>query len=105
MKCPKCGNAAKQSETRYGIRNHCCDLWSWGDGAQLADSETHDARKAAHAAFDPCWQSGHMSRAAAYKWLSEKLGIPRKQCHMKLMDKMTALRVAQIAPNLLDVTI
>ena len=32
--------------TRFGPRDDCCGLWSWG-GAPLADAATHAARKAA----------------------------------------------------------
>lgn len=44
------------------------------------------ARIRAHAAFDPSWQSGQMKRNHAYNWLSQKLGIPKAECHMLLFD-------------------
>lgn len=44
------------------------------------------ARMRAHAAFDPSWQSGLMTRSQAYNWLSQKLGIPKSECHMLLFD-------------------
>jgi hypothetical protein len=40
----------------------------------------------AHAAFDPLWKDGEMSRVAAYEWLSEATGIPSVRCRIGLMD-------------------
>lgn len=55
--------------------------------------DTRKARSAAHAAFDPIWQQGRMSRNAAYKWLAAQLGIEPKRCHIGMMDAATASRV------------
>jgi hypothetical protein len=86
MKCPLCGQEAKQTQTRFGIRNDCCDLHSWGD-APLVDPETHALRISAHDAFDPLWRSDKLSRTAAYKLLAQELGIGHRKCHMKTLDK------------------
>jgi hypothetical protein len=61
-----------------------------------ADSATRSARIAAHDAFDPMWQRGAMSRREAYRWLSQSLGIPEHQCHMKQMDRETCERVVAL---------
>lgn len=37
----------------------------------------------AHTYFDIIWMEGYMSRKDAYKWLSKKLNIPLKDCHIK----------------------
>lgn len=58
--------------------------------------ETRRARSAAHAAFDPLWKRGKMSRASAYKWLAEQLGIQKSDCHIGMMDAETARRVPTI---------
>lgn len=52
----------------------------------LADTKTKNARKAAHAAFDPIWKSKQMKRGDAYKWLAEKLDIERWRCHISWFD-------------------
>ncbi|MFC3206851.1 zinc-finger-containing protein [Aquamicrobium soli] len=78
--------------TKWGDRNDCCGLWSWGD-KQLVDAETHEARKAAHDAFDPLWQSGRISRSEAYRELRRALQISEKSCHMARMKKELALQV------------
>lgn len=92
--CPKCGNVAGEAVTQYGIRNQCdpCGLWSW-DRYPLVDGETHHARKVAHAAFDHLWRGEGMKRGDAYKLLAAELGLDRRDCHIKLMDKETAARV------------
>lgn len=56
-------------------------------------SDLAKARIAAHAAFDPLWQSGRMSRNRAYSELARRLGIPKHQAHMQMFDKATCERV------------
>ena len=90
--CPRCGSRARAVDTQYGIRHDHCGLWSWG-GAPLVSYGTHEARKAAHAAFDALWKGHHMTRSEAYKQLSFKMKIKRDECHIKLMDERTARKV------------
>ena len=59
-------------------------------------SELARARIAAHAAFDPLWQSGKFSRGVAYEWLASELGIPVTACHMVLMDVAMCGKVVAI---------
>lgn len=92
VKCPKCNEAATPSNTRFGVRHDHCGLWSW-DGAPLADKETHDARTAAHAAFDVLWKVLGMERRRAYQWLAAEMNMRPRDCHIKLMDAETAKRV------------
>lgn len=99
MKCPTCGLAPMRTETRYGPRYACCGLWAWGE-SPLVDSATHNARKAAHAAFDALWRGGGMSRSEAYRRLSKTMGLPSKDCHIKLMDAEQARRVVDLVPLL-----
>ena len=81
--------------TTYGVRDKCCGLWSWG-GKPLVDRETHQARKAAHKAFDPLWKKEGLDRGVAYSLLAEHLGISVDECHMASMDSETARRVPDI---------
>lgn len=59
-------------------------------------SELARARIAAHAAFDPLWQSGTMSRRAAYDWLAIQLHLPVSACRMVPMDVAMCQRVVAI---------
>ena len=48
----------------------------------LADGDLRHLRIRAHRKFDQIWQSGAMSRDAAYHWLAAALGIPYDQTHI-----------------------
>lgn len=87
IKCPKCGNFAVETITKYGIRNTCepCGLWSW-DNKPLVDKATHEARKKAHTVFDSLWKNKHISRSKAYKLLSEKMKLTPIECHISLFN-------------------
>jgi hypothetical protein len=54
------------------------------------------ARIAAHNAFDPLWQSGRLSRTAAYNWLALQMGLRMDQCHIKLLDEKQCQRVIEL---------
>lgn len=123
--CPYCGKAARHlansspvyGGTDYGPVWVCwpCDAWvgchKGGTGTtplgRLADKELRRAKVAAHAAFDPLWRakmrregcSQGEARSAAYRWLSEQLGLPRKETHIGMFDvAMCARVVAACAP-------
>ncbi len=107
--CPTCGGEPRASQTQYGVRYSCCRLWAWGP-YPVVSAETHAARKKAHDAFDALWRKdvskltyghrGPVARNAAYKRLSEILGLTREQCHMKLMDAETARLVPLAASRI-----
>ena len=90
--CPTCGGFAVPSNTQWGVRHDCCGLHSWA-GAPLQTNEYYRAKCDAHAAFDPLWKSGLMTRNKAYKLLADKMGLHITKCHMKIMDTDTALKV------------
>lgn len=96
IKCPMCGEIAKTIQTKYGKRNSCCQLHSWGDG-DLATKETHKARQEAHRLFDRIWKTKLMPRTKAYEWLAKALNITRNQCHMKLMDCDMSIKVCHLS--------
>lgn len=55
------------------------------------------ARIAAHSAFDNAtWKTGKMTRSAAYRELSERLGIPKPECHIVNFDIEICERIIQI---------
>lgn len=91
--CPECQMEAHSVQTAWGIRHECCGLWSWG-GKPLVDRRTHEARKAAHEAFDRIWKEGLMSRSAAYAAMRKALRLTEARAHMSFMDAGTARRAA-----------
>ena len=52
----------------------------------LAGKALRDLRSEAKDLFNPIWQEEYMTRAEAYRWLAEKLGIPQEQCHFGHFD-------------------
>ena len=48
----------------------------------LANKELRRKRIAAHAAFNRLWQSGLMTKRAAYRWLQVQLGLPPEEAHI-----------------------
>lgn len=104
-RCPVCGNPAKRiRRADVGMTKYeCCGLWAWGRHP-LVDADTHRARRAAHAAFDPLWQRMGMSRGEAYRRLALALDLDEPACHMKVMSAETARRVpAAVAEILADI--
>lgn len=53
---------------------------------RLANAELRKAKQAAHAAFDPIWRDGGVSRKGAYKWLGNTLGLTAQQAHIGKFD-------------------
>lgn len=71
------------------------------DGTQplgrLANAELRKAKTEAHAAFDPLWKTGKLSRRKAYAWLAGSLGIPISECHIGEFDVTTCARVVSLS--------
>ncbi len=64
----------------------------------LADRATMNARRAAHAAFDPLWQNkGKGSRRKAYEALSKAMGKP--SAHISWMDAAECLAVIKLVQS------
>lgn len=63
---------------------------------RLANAELRAAKSAAHAAFDPLFKNGGMTRRAAYAWLAHKLGLSDDDCHIGAMDVEQCRLVVEI---------
>lgn len=76
---------------------------------RLANTELRNAKKEAHAAFDPIWKARHerksavdptykksMARGGRYKKLAELLGVEIKDCHIGMFDVDMCMKVIQI---------
>ena len=62
----------------------------------LADRPTREARRRAHAAFDPLWRGKDKgARPRAYAWLAKQLDIPGSECHIGYMDVAMCGRVVE----------
>lgn len=63
---------------------------------RLANPELRKAKMDAHAAFDPLWRSGEHKRGQLYGWLSNQLGIEKKDCHIGMFDAAMCRRVVEV---------
>ncbi len=114
--CPYCGAEAalhRSSAKFYRGRDYgpvwaCVPCQAWvgchpGTSTplgRLANKELRQAKMRAHAAFDPLWKringERKMSRGNAYRWLSDRLGIPFDDCHIGMFDIDTCGRVVEV---------
>jgi hypothetical protein len=99
--CPYCNQESQFIDSSviygksYGMMYLCSDCDSHvgcHDGTNkakgtLANKELREFRKKAHECFDPLWKNKTYSRSSAYKWLSEKLGIPVDKTHIAMFNK------------------
>lgn len=114
MICPECKKEAPWVENKekygknYGKSYMCyyckdCDTYVGCHNntrealGTMADKETMEARKTAHAAFDPLWKSGDMTRKEAYQLLSKKMG---KITHIGQSDKQTCEDIREVISSL-----
>jgi hypothetical protein len=66
---------------------------------RLANANLRFWKKKAHAAFDPLWQSGRMTRSRAYTWLSNRMGLPIQKTHIGMFDVAQCKQVVSIIQN------
>jgi hypothetical protein len=104
VECRYCGCAASKvkGSQLFPRRRDLWDLYFWRCdpcdahiGADpitgqptgpLANAHLRKARSLAHKAFDELWRSRRMTRTQAYKWLSEKTGLPPRLAHIGKFD-------------------
>lgn len=121
MICPYCGANARlvtgdvvypHRRDLYSKRFFYCDnkhdaayVGTHGNGTAplgtLANAELRSARSAAHAAFDPHWRSGKMTRSAAYKWLSDVMETSKNNTHIGMFNLAQCERVVKVFKEVL----
>lgn len=69
---------------------------------RVANAELRIAKKLAYEKFDPLWRNGYMTRHEAYKWLSDKLGIPAEYTHIGMFNVDTCHKVVSLCINYLQ---
>lgn len=103
VRCPYCGAEAKLMDSAqiygrsYGNIWACipCDAYVGvhknrpGNEplGRLANGKLRALRQKAHAAFDPLWKDGHMTRSQAYFYLQRILGIRKSEAHIARFDE------------------
>lgn len=53
---------------------------------RLANKELRFWKKKAHAALDPLWKDGTVTRQEAYEIVGTVLGLPRSKAHVGMLD-------------------
>lgn len=98
--CPYCSNHSIFIESKKIYRCNPCDAQVGVHKhnnkplGTLANRELREARKQAHAHFDPLWIykikrdsiSSSKARKSAYLWLSQKMGVDYDKCHIGEFD-------------------
>lgn len=119
--CPYCGQESQyvDSEIVYGDRSYgmiylcapCAAYVGVHKGTdralgRLANSELRAWKQKAHRQFDWLWKmkmkkgfTKKESRLAAYKWLSEQMGLPIHLTHIGMMDVDQCKQVVDICKN------
>ncbi len=116
MRCPYCGAESRLAggDVIYPHRKDLhklkfwaclpCDAWVGTHKnsiihaplGRLANAELRQAKKAAHAAFDPVWKSGGISRKDAYALLAAKMDLPTDKAHIGMFDVEQCKKVVEI---------
>ncbi len=113
VNCPYCGRQAEYVDSKivyrrsYGMIYLClnCDAYvgvhrgTDRPKGRLANRELRYWKKAAHAAFDPLWQSGGMKRKEAYRWLASQMGLSPEETHIGMFDVQECKTVINICQN------
>lgn len=71
---------------------------------RLANSTLRAAKKRAHAAFDPLWQSARMKRKDAYGALARELGIAFRDCHIGMFNESQCAAVVEAVERIRSAT-
>ena len=59
-------------------------------------------RRAAHDAMERLWERGLMSKAAAYRWLQLKFGIPVEEAHIGRFSEYRCDEVIRMCEELIN---
>lgn len=111
--CDYCGNRVPLVDSKivygksYGNIFYCepCGAWVGVHKSgirkntplgRLANAELREWKKLAHAAFDPLWKDGQITRSKAYSRLAQELGV--EEIHVGESDVETCMRII-IAAN------
>lgn len=93
----------------YGLIWLCRDCQAWvgihknsplsAPLGRLANAELRKLKIQAHAAFDPLWKSGAMTRPEAYKHLAKLMRIKVKKTHIGFFDADQCRQVIELLTN------
>ena len=64
---------------------------------RVANKALRRLKHQAHEAFDPIWQEGYITRAAAYEVLSTAFQLPKEQTHIGMFDEELCRKVIRLS--------
>lgn len=112
--CPYCSGKPKLKDSSCVYGKSYGPIWICECGAfcgchpgtnkplgRVANNELRRLKKEAHDYFDPIWKNRIMSRHAAYRMLSVRLGIPKKYTHIGMFSESTCRKVIEICKHYL----
>lgn len=67
---------------------------------RLANAELRFWKIKAHAAFDPLWKTGGMSRGAAYRLMQEAMGMTAQEAHIGEFDVAECRQLIEALGNM-----
>lgn len=123
IKCPYCNSQAflrpaavvhGQEHSAHGAELYVCARYPACDsyvGAHrhnhmpmgtLANKTLRHKRIEAHTAFNCLWQSGLMTKRAAYHWLQVQLGLPSDDAHIANFSEWRCNQVIQLCSQFLS---
>lgn len=65
----------------------------------LANEQLRKAREQHKKPFEAIWRAGHLSRADAYAWLAQAMGLTKATCHFGLFDLDQCKRAGDLCRN------
>ncbi len=103
LRCPYCGGHARLRSSAVVYRRtfgyvYLCEHYPRCDAyvgchpgttrplGRLADAALRRWKRRAHAAFDPLWRSGRMTRRDAYRVLQHLMGLDETRAHIGQFD-------------------
>ena len=120
--CPECGKQGRLVDSKIVYSQSYGWIWYCNcveggiyvgchrDGTlplgTMANESLRKLRKQAHAAIDPVWKDGSMTRTEVYGWLASRMSISVEECHIAMFDEEQcemALRLARYKRGLLHV--
>lgn len=118
--CPYCKEPSQYVDSviiygrSYGMIYLCksCEAWVGVHAGtnkalgRLANKKLRELKKEAHSYFDRLWKFKNkiFRRSAAYKWLSEELGLDPHYTHIGMFSEITCKKVIELSKNKLNGT-
>lgn len=115
--CPYCKGKTKLYKDSsvvygkdYGPVWACLDCKAWCGChpgthkplGRLASKRLRELKIQAHFWFDKIYTYKIKKRGAAYQWLSEQLGIPKRYTHIGMFSEATCYKVVKICRNFIN---